>query len=1062
MANTVKMKRSAVAGKVPTTSNLDLGELGVNTYDGKLYLKKDNGTASIVEVGALQGASAVALHRSPNAITQMFVYDTTKDSDGGAWTKKCQNTSWYNETLAGFWLGQQASDAAARAISGATTNDYYQLTTDGKFYKLWKNLFKYTADFSNAIWVAQGVTKAADTLTEDTTNAQHRVYQDITTVLGSTYTLSASLKQGTQRYAFLSLTHGSTAGVHATAVFDLQTGTLTTTSAGTNSTIVGTSITDDGSGYWRCSITASQSATAFARFGIGLSNSGTPSYTVFGQPTYLGASLTIQVKNAQLELSSSLTSYEAKTADGTSTEIFRGNKAEFPKLAAIVAEASSITIYDLLALGNPMWMRFASSSAATFSSSYSITALAMLNGVLCGGQPTAGLRSINFPADRIYGWRQGTATTYQGNFTGGIADRNSSTALFDQTVAAGGTLANVSVNAVAMTVLPDAPLDATTGLQVPTIAAANNGGLTIINDTGVARSDTSVVGAQGVTFDLSGNVYWSRDAFNVTNKFATPSAYRAAANFGTTFSIGTGTPTTWVPGLLAPFFVATKKGRVLGRTSTGSAYTRLGAGMYLVDQTRPQRSMTAFVHDAYNTGWLLGEVRRCYMSDVSAGTISNPSTITDRSYKASSATVTGTLTKTVVASGASLVAYSGFTNTDYAREAAYSADLDFGTAEWSASAWINIPTANAAAGIIISREYSAGSYITLGIDATNKITATAYDGTTTRTVTSALAYNSALWLLVTLGYYTDGSLVIFVNGLEVARTVGNPLLTLNNANALLTIGNNYALTSAFPGSIAFAKLGVAAPTPEQAAFIFEQEKQLFRANAVCILPDTGTLSGPIYDDTTDRWAVSSTSNISYWNGLVRVSSTAVPAGSYGRPVGASGIEIVARTTTNPGVYLTYTAPNIREELLRKAEVVATRNKELVAIDYVGGFTATTTNGSTALTAVAGLSIPTSYIGARISGTGIPANAYVVAVSGTTIYISAAATASAAGVSISFLDFKLPMGMEASVVSIAGTLKQEGSTKDYTRIFDGFVESVRFGVAPSITAWVQIRAQRATQ
>lgn len=48
----IKLKRSAVASKVPTTADLELGELAVNTYDGKLFIKKDNGTASIVEIGA--------------------------------------------------------------------------------------------------------------------------------------------------------------------------------------------------------------------------------------------------------------------------------------------------------------------------------------------------------------------------------------------------------------------------------------------------------------------------------------------------------------------------------------------------------------------------------------------------------------------------------------------------------------------------------------------------------------------------------------------------------------------------------------------------------------------------------------------------------------------------------------------------------------------------------------------------------------------------------------------------------------------------------------------------
>lgn len=51
MANTVKLKRSAVQGKIPSTTDLELGELALNTYDGKAYIKKDDGSESIVEVG---------------------------------------------------------------------------------------------------------------------------------------------------------------------------------------------------------------------------------------------------------------------------------------------------------------------------------------------------------------------------------------------------------------------------------------------------------------------------------------------------------------------------------------------------------------------------------------------------------------------------------------------------------------------------------------------------------------------------------------------------------------------------------------------------------------------------------------------------------------------------------------------------------------------------------------------------------------------------------------------------------------------------------------------------
>jgi hypothetical protein len=83
----------------------------------------------------IPAVTAASLHRSPNAITAMFVYDTSKDSDGGAWTEKCKHTSWYQEAINNLWLGAYASEALARA-AGGTTGDYYQLTTDGKFYSL--------------------------------------------------------------------------------------------------------------------------------------------------------------------------------------------------------------------------------------------------------------------------------------------------------------------------------------------------------------------------------------------------------------------------------------------------------------------------------------------------------------------------------------------------------------------------------------------------------------------------------------------------------------------------------------------------------------------------------------------------------------------------------------------------------------------------------------------------------------------------------------------------------------------------------------------------------------
>lgn len=47
MAQNILLKRSAVAGKTPGTGSLQLGELAINTYDGKIHFKKSGSSESI-------------------------------------------------------------------------------------------------------------------------------------------------------------------------------------------------------------------------------------------------------------------------------------------------------------------------------------------------------------------------------------------------------------------------------------------------------------------------------------------------------------------------------------------------------------------------------------------------------------------------------------------------------------------------------------------------------------------------------------------------------------------------------------------------------------------------------------------------------------------------------------------------------------------------------------------------------------------------------------------------------------------------------------------------------
>ena len=50
MSNTILIRRSSTPGSAPTTGQISLGELAINTYDGRLYTKIDDGTAAIFEL----------------------------------------------------------------------------------------------------------------------------------------------------------------------------------------------------------------------------------------------------------------------------------------------------------------------------------------------------------------------------------------------------------------------------------------------------------------------------------------------------------------------------------------------------------------------------------------------------------------------------------------------------------------------------------------------------------------------------------------------------------------------------------------------------------------------------------------------------------------------------------------------------------------------------------------------------------------------------------------------------------------------------------------------------
>ena len=171
----------------------------------------------------------------------------------------------------------------------------------------------------------------------------------------------------------------------------------------------------------------------------------------------------------------------------------RGGRRGFPAVALIVAEADKVTIYDATDLdgsGDPrMWMVFTRSTSGSALnllgwSAATITSVAMVNGELwvgtTGGQQLSYIGFAKDEGELI--WENTSRSVYKGS----LAQRNDG--LHYGTIPSGNRvqagIVNREINDLAMTVLKDAPIDPDSGLAVPTIAVATDGGVSVITHHG--------------------------------------------------------------------------------------------------------------------------------------------------------------------------------------------------------------------------------------------------------------------------------------------------------------------------------------------------------------------------------------------------------------------------------------------------------------------------------------------------------------------------------------------------------------------------------------------------
>ena len=673
----------------------------------------------------------------------------------------------------------------------------------------------------------------------------------------------------------------------------------------------------------------------------------------------------------------------------------RGSRREFPSVAVIVAEDDTVTIYDGDDPALPMWMVFNASTSKVARPSSSLFAL---NGVLLSAGTN--LAVIDYISDEIDLY--GTAGFYSGVANGrtGFTNRNATIGWFNKI---GDGIVDATVNDVAMTVLPDAPIDPATGLPVPTIAVATDGGVSVIKDDGTVVDITwtntgmcGVIAFNGINqivvshdgtatrnrfvhvFDIpnadlsEGNGYTQGSAvlyLNSTNNASdlkllsdhgkgleggthgginglalfdtkevayVTSAYNTgwmngdikgaflsdtddtdlvSENLFTNSSFSTGDETGWTAN--AAHLVGTGDGSVdfsvVGQVTipeqggSDRSISQIAVGSKAGDTLKITRTTSAIsassssaVRIAYGgstTPYIgMGYPAGTYVSYVTAvndeqritiHVSSTNATVTitnfeveiaeaDRSGNGNGLTINGTITKTPVATGADLVAYSGFSASNYL-EQPYNSDLDFGTGDFCVMGWgkTNIN------GTFLSRGdgVSAGSWFwkhTGGSTSPFYI----HDGSAFRlSLNVALPQGDIVHFAL---LRRSGTVFIYGNGKLMGSSSGTyPALSMTNLTAKLRIADQQHSTYVTPAEkLALIRISATAPSAEQIAKIYNDEKPLFQENAQATLyGSSDAVTALAHDDDTDLLHVGTSAGRSVFQGLRRVDNTTTAVGT---------------------------------------------------------------------------------------------------------------------------------------------------------------------------------------
>lgn len=110
MANIIQLKRSATASSVPAAGSLSLGELAINTADGKVYLKKSNN--SVIEISSNNTHTHSAADITSGTLGN--AYTTATDTDTAS-------TIVQRDSIKGFACTKITGGSSGLTLAGSVT-----------------------------------------------------------------------------------------------------------------------------------------------------------------------------------------------------------------------------------------------------------------------------------------------------------------------------------------------------------------------------------------------------------------------------------------------------------------------------------------------------------------------------------------------------------------------------------------------------------------------------------------------------------------------------------------------------------------------------------------------------------------------------------------------------------------------------------------------------------------------------------------------------------------------------------------------------------------------------